>query len=306
MQSYAGLYHILQKSSSMGTCCSCRRIRERHCGTEDHRRIDNCTPLVRTNAYPLQIFAHPPQFYNRFTNDYCDSPTSSGLPINNVARVCLQLQPHISACSLPICDDESSYHSAIDEEYLIAEETVTVDYNNEAPTTTDYQQHSGYQALMGDNKNSHVDFITTDFHATTPSDHDHHASANLQPLSDHSHPIADDESSSSINHSAKPYHEIQTLTKCNQELTESLLNCSLSIIPALLARELISDETVQGVCTNSNPYIKATALVSNIRSKVKLNPEKFHDLVSVLREHTWTKDIAGVLQSVYGGLFNNV
>ena len=113
------------------------------------------------------------------------------------------------------------------------------------------------------------------------------------------HPtIADNESPSPINHSAKPDYEFQTLIKCNQKLTQSLLNSPLSITSALLARGLISDETEQEVHANSIPYRKVAVLVSTIRNKIKVNPEQFHDVVSVLREHTWTKDIAGVLQSV--------
>ena len=347
MQSHAGLHHILQKSSSMGNCCLCRRTRECYC---DHRPfVDEPLTSIPLTSIPLTSLPlnHPlvPSIVEAYAHHetslfQCEIPNANlhyeipdlhyeapdlryetpdlhyETPRLHDKTSCLHSEtpplhyetprlhsktPHPHYETPPLHYETPRLHSKIPPLHyeasfcgtyysVINEQCSLASSDDEDPAS---HQHS---SLMDDND----DYFN--YHATT--DHDHlETSANLQPLSNHSHGIADDESFSS----AKPNHELQTLIKCNEKLTQSLLNCSLSITTALLARGLISDVTEEEVhSTNSIPHVKAAVLVSAIRSKVKVYPKRFHDFVSVLREHSWTKDIAEDLQSVYRGLLNNV
>ena len=139
MQSHTGLHHILQKSSSMGICCSslvsdsCRPFSD-HAGS--HRSI--CDD---GNSHPSDLS----------TYDLClriDCFDTEGFTSD-------RLQPHRDH-SHSVSGDESSYHSTIGEEYSrLTETSQSQQVQYEDPTTT---EHTSFRTLMDDNKNNH-DFI---------------------------------------------------------------------------------------------------------------------------------------------------
>ena len=71
------------------------------------------------------------------------------------------------------------------------------------------------------------------------------------------------------------------------------------IAASLLSKGFIPEEVEAKMYLNSTPRDKAAILVTAVRNKIKLLPEKFHELLKILSEFSWSIDITDALQVNY-------
>ena len=89
---------------------------------------------------------------------------------------------------------------------------------------------------------------------------------------------------------------------CHDKLVSALSPDPCTIAGILMANGFIPPEIqAKMLFTSSTPHEKATILVTVLREKIKIAPKGFHELMKILSELTWTKDIAETLQSAYQG-----
>ena len=73
------------------------------------------------------------------------------------------------------------------------------------------------------------------------------------------------------------------------------------IAASLLSKSFIPEETEAQIYLNSTPREKAAILVTAVRNKIRLLPDKFHELVKILSKFSWTEDLVDILQSNSSG-----
>ena len=99
-----------------------------------------------------------------------------------------------------------------------------------------------------------------------------------------------------INASIEPAYK--TIIHCHDKLVTALSTDILSISGILLANEFISEEVHSKMCiTTLTREEKATDLVTAIRKKIKLVPNRFKELIKIFSEQTCTKYIVPSLSS---------
>ena len=94
--------------------------------------------------------------------------------------------------------------------------------------------------------------------------------------------------------------EVKTLNECNNDLITALSLEPLHIASELLAESLIPSSIMEEmqVLGVSNQQ-KAAKLIFAVMSAVKLNPQKYHVLVDVLKNDPSRDDIVKILATTY-------
>ena len=89
-----------------------------------------------------------------------------------------------------------------------------------------------------------------------------------------------------------------TLINCTEKLETALSSGNRSIVHFMNAKGLISNE-VHSEVTNPEPRLSATVkaglLVSELKKKVKLNPQNFQVFLDYVRQDKYHSDIAEIL-----------
>ena len=91
--------------------------------------------------------------------------------------------------------------------------------------------------------------------------------------------------------------EWKTVLEFNDKLTTVLSTDPLSVARTLVAKRFISSEVQAEMLLDKTPGVKATILVEAVRNKIKVAPGKFEELLHILSDQSWTKEIAEALQS---------
>lgn len=99
--------------------------------------------------------------------------------------------------------------------------------------------------------------------------------------------------------------EYNTVLSCRNGLVTAFLDDLFRISAALLANEIISEETHEKMTQlpSTTPRDKTTILVDNICETIKTKPKMYFELVHILEEdpETWAKDIAYTLHCTFRG-----
>lgn len=91
--------------------------------------------------------------------------------------------------------------------------------------------------------------------------------------------------------------EYTTILACRDKLVMALSADPVGIAGILLANSFIPSEvSAKMLLLSFTPCEKATILIETVCNNIKVSPERFHDLVRILSEQTWTKDIVKILQ----------
>ena len=91
-----------------------------------------------------------------------------------------------------------------------------------------------------------------------------------------------------------------TLRECYYELVTALSNNVLETSQALYSRNIIPESIVQKMLLISSiPDAKASELISAVTNVVKINSDKYHDFMDVLRENPIHNDIISILNTAY-------
>ena len=97
----------------------------------------------------------------------------------------------------------------------------------------------------------------------------------------------------------------QIMLHHNDKLITVLSADPLGIAGILLAKGLIPENTAAQMQLRSTPHEKATILVTIIRQRVKVAPQRFQEFVGILSEQAWTKDIVEILQPFISTEYHN-
>ena len=101
-----------------------------------------------------------------------------------------------------------------------------------------------------------------------------------------------------LNISANEPHQV--MLRHNDKLITALSADPLGIAGILLAKGLIPENAAAQMQLCSTPHEKANILVTVIRQRVRVAPQRFQEFVGILSEQTWTKDIVEILQPFIG------
>ena len=94
----------------------------------------------------------------------------------------------------------------------------------------------------------------------------------------------------------------KAILTCHDKLVTAIATDHLNIAGSLLAKEFISGETYDKMLLLSlTSNEKAAILVTAVREKIKLAPQRFQELVKLFSEHSSSKYIVKLLQSAYQG-----
>lgn len=88
---------------------------------------------------------------------------------------------------------------------------------------------------------------------------------------------------------------VHTLIPCHDKLIAGFSQDPEGIATSLLSRNFIPEEVEAKMHLNSTPRQKAATLVDAVLNKIRLCPQKFQELLKILSEFSWTKDIIDVL-----------
>ena len=89
----------------------------------------------------------------------------------------------------------------------------------------------------------------------------------------------------------------QIMLRCNDKLVTALSADPQGIAGILLSKGLIPENTEAQVRQCSTPHEKATILVTTVRQRIEIAPERFQEFLDILSKQEWTKDIMKVLRS---------
>lgn len=95
---------------------------------------------------------------------------------------------------------------------------------------------------------------------------------------------------------------VHTLVQCHDKLIAGFSQDPEGIATSLLSKRFIPEEVEAQMYLNSTPREKAAILVTAVRNKVRLLPDKFHELLKILSEFSWTEDLMDILQSNSSGI----
>ena len=101
-----------------------------------------------------------------------------------------------------------------------------------------------------------------------------------------------------LNISANEPHQV--MLRHNDKLITALSADPLGIAGILLAKGLIPENAAAQMQLCSTPHEKANILITVIRQRVRVAPQRFQEFVGILSEQTWTKDIVEILQPFIG------
>ena len=106
-----------------------------------------------------------------------------------------------------------------------------------------------------------------------------------------------------LNISANEPHQV--MLRHNDKLITALSADPLGIAGILLAKGLIPENAAAQMQLCSTPHEKANILVTVIRQRVRVAPQRFQEFVGILSEQTWTKDIVEILQPFISTEYHN-
>ena len=90
--------------------------------------------------------------------------------------------------------------------------------------------------------------------------------------------------------------EIATLVQCNEKLVTALSSDPLGTANALFSSDFIRENTLDKMqLPSTTPKEKATELVIAIRATVKNKPQRFRELIEILRRDPYNSDIVEIL-----------
>ena len=108
---------------------------------------------------------------------------------------------------------------------------------------------------------------------------------------------------SSNNSSNESEAEYKAIINCHDKLVAAISADPLGIAGTLLAKSFIPPHVEERMrLADKTDRDKATILVEAIRDKIKIAPKRIDELIRILSEQEWTKDIKKILQSVYQGI----
>ena len=92
--------------------------------------------------------------------------------------------------------------------------------------------------------------------------------------------------------------EMKAMLDHTQELTTVLSSKPLAVAEALVHKGFFRNEILEEIFVDKTVEGKSRILVEAARKKIELAPEKLEELLEILSEQTWTKDIAERLRSI--------
>ena len=86
--------------------------------------------------------------------------------------------------------------------------------------------------------------------------------------------------------------EYKTVVACFDKLVIALKSDPLTVSNELVSSNLIPPLEVDG-------QVSAQKIAQLLLDKIKVAPQRYHDMLEVFSRHDWLKDIVGILQSEY-------
>ena len=111
-----------------------------------------------------------------------------------------------------------------------------------------------------------------------------------------------EDSGTDIDHSSVDNEGYKAVIACHNKLVTALATDYLTVAGTLLARGFVSEELpAKMLLPHSTPIEKATILITAVRERIKVAPQQFPVLLSILSEHASTECVVKLLQSTYQG-----
>ena len=95
--------------------------------------------------------------------------------------------------------------------------------------------------------------------------------------------------------------EYKALLECFDRLVTALKSDPTSLADKLAAKGLMPPVEVHN---QRIPAEQARELAGRILDIVKLNPNRYHDVIKTFSKYPWMKDIVGILETAYNGKQN--
>ena len=97
--------------------------------------------------------------------------------------------------------------------------------------------------------------------------------------------------------------EQKTMTKCYIQLVSALSLDILNISGHLLAKEFITEDIHAKMLNKTATDLeRAHILVTSLKDKIKVAPQRFAELLEIFSEQSSTKELLTILQSAYQGI----